>query len=284
MDNRSTHILVAEDSLEGILTAVAYAYRSKYGHSHTKIEIENNKETMELFAQYIKVDADQEEANRVYRAAYDKIGYEAVWMIESAALSYYPQRGEVIYRFLIQGFTNGGRVVNYMTDSNVVQLHHINRNMENETMHWKEFLRFTVQEMKEQDAIDLNREEIAIKVEKKSREILTAVIAPKNKVLVRIMSHFSDRYRNEYFIIYDEKHNTAGIHEPGEKWMLVREVTKYYPNVIIMTGEVGNKEIRMQELWKIFYNATDIEQRENLNLQRNNLPMWFRKNMTEFRN
>jgi len=283
------HIFMAEDSLEGILSAVSAAYKSRYGHADNRIHISGELETMELFSEYIPVETDQEAAEKVYHAVYEKIGSEALKVIESTASSRYPERAEVIYRFLILGFANGERAIDYLTDPNIIRIREIYRNVGNEVCHWQEFLRFKVHQTGKMAKESVFQEEpeqgklIPVQTEDGNRhELLTAVIAPKNKILTSIMPHFSDRFSSENFIIYDETYDMAGIHEKHAEWFAMAAFSEAYPEILLFIKKSDSSEKQMQELWKIFFQATDIKERSNIKLQKQLLPGWFRKNMTEF--
>ena len=107
------HILLAENSLEGILSAVSYAYRSRYGHGFNKIMIAGEEGTMELFSEYIDIPSDSDAAGEVYRAIRSKLGLKFLEYIEYCALSCFDDRAEVIYRALILGFANNIDILNY---------------------------------------------------------------------------------------------------------------------------------------------------------------------------
>ena len=79
-------------------------------------------------------------------------------------------------------------------------------------------------------------------------------------------------------MIYDKTHKQFLIHEKQKKWILVSgedldieesKKTSYAESVFV-------------ELWKGFFESISIKERENYRLQRQNLPIRFRKNMTEF--
>ena len=44
----------------------------------------------------------------------------------------------------------------------------------------------------------------------------------------------------------------------------------------------NNGYMHFVDLWKVFFKSIGIEQRKNPRCQRNMLPLWYRKHMTEF--
>ncbi|MDF2608661.1 MAG: hypothetical protein K0R92_135 [Lachnospiraceae bacterium] len=254
-------IYVCENSIECIFTGIYDAWASNYGHDNNRIQVEesnNEPETMELFSEYIHVKTDNEKAIKVANSIRTKISEEAFHMVCSAAWSSSSKKGDIIYRFLILGFSMGSKVVNHMGDQNVMMIFELQRNVTYEVHHFLGFLRFI-----ESDG-----------------NILLAKIKPQNDVLRLIAPHFSDRLSNENFIIYDEKRKSAIVHRSGYSWIYTLadhlDINKF--------EEYSEKEQEFTSLWQTFFDTIAIEERKNYKLQRNNAPLRFRNNMTEFNN
>ena len=49
-----------------------------------------------------------------------------------------------------------------------------------------------------------------------------------------------------------------------------------------MMNQLSNSELEFEQLWKGFCKSISIKERENLKLQRQNLPLRFQKDMVEF--
>jgi probable DNA metabolism protein len=80
------------------------------------------------------------------------------------------------------------------------------------------------------------------------------------------------------FIIYDKNRNIAALHVPGRPWILA-EVPELDAEKF---NEYTAEEDEYRDLWKIFFKNIAIKERTNPKLQRNNLPLRFRGDMTEF--
>ncbi len=252
-------IFMCEDSIDGIFTAIYEAWSSRYGHNNMYIQVQTPEAenfNMQLFSEYIYIAANMEKAAKVSRAIKEKISEEAYGMVCHAVLSDQADKGDMIYRFLILGFSLGAKVVNYLSNDIVLNIFNLNRNVLNESHHFLGFLRFT-------ESVD---------------KILSARIKPRNDILRLIATHFSDRFAMENFVIYDEKRRTAVVHRSGFPWIYVMadeiNLDKFW--------EVSEREEEFQSLWKTFFNTIAIKERKNNKLQRNNLPLRFRSNMLEF--
>jgi probable DNA metabolism protein len=252
-------IYLCDNSIDGIFTAIYLAWSSRYGHANIKIEekCEGSKySNIELFAEYIAVDTDFNLASKVSRSICQKISEEAYEMVCRVALSDDTGKADLIYRFLILGFSVGSRITQQLSNEIVNRVFKINKNVNNEAHHLLGFLRFSEQE----------------------NGLLTSVIHPKNHVLTLITPHFADRLPQERFLIYDENRKVASLHIPGNPWILA-EVPELDQDVL---NEVTSQEDEYKVLWKAFFDHIAIKERINPKLQRNNLPLRFRGDMPEF--
>jgi probable DNA metabolism protein len=257
MDTR--RIYLCDNSIDGIFTAIYQAWSSRLGHANLKIEekSEGSKySNIELFAEYIAVDTNSELSNKVAKSIKDKISLEAYEMSCRVALSDYEGKADLIYRFLILGFAVGSTIIEHMSNEVVNMIFKVNKNVGNEAHHLMGFVRFS-----EQD-----------------NGLLTSIIHPKNNVLTLITPHFADRLPQERFLIYDANRRLAALHVPNTPW-IIAEVPDIDQNRV---REVSAYEDQYRDLWISFFDHIAIKERTNPKLQRNNLPLRFRGDMTEF--
>lgn len=254
------HIYLCENSIDGIFTAIYLAWSSKYGHSNIKIEEireDGDYSNIELFSEYIPVNTDYTLATKVALSIKQKISLEVYEMICRVALSDYDGKADLIYRYMILGFSIGNKIIEQLSNEVVNRVFRVNKNVYNEEHHLLGFVRFSEQE----------------------NGLLTSVIRPKNHVLTLITPHFADRLPQEKFLIYDEGRKIASFHVPGNPWILA-EIPEFDEDSL---DKVSFCEDEYQDLWKAFFNHIAIKERINPKLQRNNMPLRFRGNMTEFK-
>jgi probable DNA metabolism protein len=252
-------IYLCDNSIDGIFTAIYIAWSSRLGHSNVKIEekSEGSKfSNIELFAEYIAVDTDNELSNKVARSIREKISQEAYEISCRVALSDYSGKADLIYRFLILGFAIGSQVVEHLSNEVVNMVFKVNKNVSNEAHHLLGFIRFSEQE----------------------NGLLTSIIHPKNNVLSLVAPHFADRLPTERFLIYDGNRKLAALHIPNTPW-IIAEVPDIDQDRV---REVSEYEDRYRDMWISFFDHIAIKERVNPKLQRNNLPLRFRGDMTEF--
>lgn len=252
-------IYICDNSIDGILTAVYIAWSSGYDHSNIKIEErqdDGNYSNLQLFSEYMIVETDLLKALKVSESIKKKISIEVYEMVCCVALSDYIGKADLIYRFLILGFHFGAKIIEQLSNEIVNKVFFVNKNVNNERHHLLGFLRFS-----EQD-----------------NGLLTAVIHPKNNVITLITPHFVDRLPMERFVIFDGNRKLATLHVPGKDWILTR-IPEFDQ---LHIDEFSFDEDEYRDLWKIFFHSIAIKERANKKLQRNNMPLRFRGDMTEF--
>lgn len=252
-------ILVCEDSPEGIFTGVyeAYALRLSNGlpHEHIRLQAGMEEQPM-LFADYREVVTDEVKAAKVMRTLESRFmpeDYEAVWMALTAPT---PEKAQTVYRSIVWGLSDKckGSILQHLTDENVRKLMELSRGAEKELQHLKGFLRFKELE----------------------NGLLSSVIHPKNAVLSLLAVHFADRLPMENFLIYDEGREQYAVHPAGKEWFLLQGGEQD-----AQRGFSAGEEY-YSELFREFCHSISIDERRNLKLQRNMLPLRFRPYMTEF--
>ena len=96
----------------------------------------------------------------------------------------------------------------------------------------------------------------------------------RNPRLRRITTQETVPINAERFIIHDAAHRCALMHMPG--------CSRIVPMDALRVTATNPRELQVQALWKRFHETIAIEGRLNPQLQRGNLPLRFRPNMTEF--
>ena len=251
------YILQCEDSIEGIFSAVYAAWELKYGHENTVIQVTGFAgQNIELFANYIHLAPDTEKAakvlNTIRRICSDDI-YERLFRAACADAS---DKGDAIYRYIQVALRMGNRVKNHLTDPAVVRVMELSRAVGNAEHHYLGFLRF----------IEI------------PGNILLARYAPKPRLTELIMPHFADRFPEERFVIWDTNRNVAGVHVPGQNYIMLTLTESQ----VAMLQSYTEDNIQAEQMWKAFVESISIKERENKKLQQNNIPLHFRTYMPEF--
>ena len=98
--------LICEDSLEGIFTGIYDAYALREGHEHVHIQV-GEEENLRLFATYLHILPDSVKTDKVANTLRARLGEHAYHSICRAAASCYPDKGEAVYRTVVDALTAG---------------------------------------------------------------------------------------------------------------------------------------------------------------------------------
>lgn len=98
---------------------------------------------------------------------------------------------------------------------------------------------------------------------------------PDHDIIGILADHFSDRFRNEAFIIHDKRRNKAAVSMNG-RWGIC-EFDSF------TREELAEDEIKYQQLWRRYFDAIAIQERRNEKCQKNMMPVKYWKNLTEMR-
>ncbi len=258
MESVKRDILICEPTVEGIFSAVFYAYEYRLNPNTTVVQPEEIG-NYELFAKYHQVETDMEKAKKVDQTiakCFGEISYSYIWY---ALYSMRPDRGNAVYHTIARGIAKAyrGELVNYLQDPYILAVSKMRQNVWCEAHHYMGFVRF--QEL--------------------TNGLLYSEIMPKNHVLPILAEHFSQRFPKEDFMILDKGRNLYLVHEAGKAAVFHQEKEK----VREITAKMYSvEEMKVQSLFKIFHETIAIKERTNLRLQQQLLPLRFRENMVEY--
>lgn len=255
-------ILVCEDTLEGILTAVYCAYEWKLKPSETRIQI--GVADLCLFATYREVETDQVKAAKVASTVKRQFGTDVWEEICHALAAEDAAKGQAVYRTIAAGLSGKvrGRLMEALADDDIRKVFELSRRVHNEVHRMKMFLRYREIE----------------------GGVLFARIEPDANVMEFIMPHFSDRFPLENFVIADTRRGVAGIHASGQEWFLVQMDSAVWEQFESLAGHYTQDERELAELFRHFCHTIGIKERRNRKLQQQFLPLKYRGFMTEFEN
>ena len=242
-------IAIFDGTFEGFL-CVVYEY---YYNKITPLIIQTeDRVQLTLTDEVYRVETDSSRATRVYNGIKEKISEDAARRVYLACLSGDEDKYMTIFQYVLRGFTLGHMVDSHLTKDYVKAVHSMAGRVGGEAHKLNGFCRFA----------------------ETTSGIMYCEITPKNDVLPLIAPHFSQRLMNLRWVIHDKSRHQAAIYD-GESYI----ITDVPPNIAIEYAE-GEDEI--QDLWIVFFNSLSIKARENPKLQRQMLPLYYRKNMTEF--
>ena len=227
-------VLRCEDSLEGIFTALFDAFVCK------------NK-MKAPYTDSISIAAGEGEMTLFAREIEVQTDAQKV---QKTVYSIQSRLGYPVYDTLLHAFAQGRGISDQLADPFALRVMELSRKVDNELDKLLGFVRFQ----------DLG-------------SILVAQLAPKCNMVPLMMDHFSDRFPDENFILYDENRNLAAVHEAGHRCVLVSGEQLQIPQ-----GHMDYFAV----LWKQYFATMEIRERHNEQCQNHLLPKWYRKYMMEW--
>ncbi|GHU78642.1 DNA metabolism protein [Clostridia bacterium] len=188
------------------------------------------------------IETREDNALRVRSGIAQRISARALELVETVFYSCMENRELALLRFLYPAFRDGHAALLRLSDLLLTPLLKAERHLMSERHLLCGFIRF----------VEINGN-------------LLSTIGPKNFVLPYLSEHFSDRYSNDTFLIYDETHQAALFHEPGCRARVAR--MEQPPEYL-----VSDEEARYQALWRQFFTTIGIASRKNPVVQRGHMP------------
>ena len=256
-----------DGTFEGFLTCVyAHYYEEKASGIYNR---ENYQASM--LSGFRIVETEGAKATRVYEAIEKKISGKDLRRIYRVFLSSDEEKENKLLRYIRLGFKEGPEV----------SLRHSNPAV------------FDVQQCEHKVSVELDKimglaRFSALKNDRAAGgghgdgstvgggpEILYCCIEPDHDILELIAGHFSDRLKNDPFIIHDKSRGKA-VFAQGGSWY----ISDFSGNDLPALG-TGEQEFRA--LWKKYFETIAIQERINPRCQKRCMPVRYWKNLTEFR-
>lgn len=255
-------ILRCDNNINGIFTAIYDAFVYKNQMQKENHEIYRDNISIEigiggnytLFSKMIDIETDEVKVQKTILTIQKKLGFKIYETVFDALCHYSGNRATIVLGFLVRAFKVGQRIMEHMTDKYVMEVFELSRKVNKEADKIRGFIRFS-----------------------DNGNYLLAQFEPKCDMIPIVMWHFVDRYPGENFVIYDERRRYAVVHPRLKECFYINE-----SDFKQLEKSVPGKTDDFEQLWKVYFEYTDIRERFNLQCQRNLCPKWYRKNMVEF--
>lgn len=196
------------------------------------------------------IQTKEADAMRVWYSI-QKMGEEAASWVRDCWLSDGDDCIQLMFDFICLLYEKGPGACVMLGDPLVSKVHKLVQRVRHEAHLYSGFVRFTQYD-----------------------NMLASEIEPKGMVLPLICSHFVERFPGEYFLIHDISHGMVLYHQPGE-W-------KIGPASLAQLPDKSDEEERFARMWRAYYNAVSIKERENPKYRMSNMPKRYWKYLTEF--
>lgn len=240
-----------DSSFDGFLSVVFEVYRQRLDVGDIRPD-RVTADSVDLFQQPFRIETSDESARRLKRAIINAAGEDILQTLEVAFRSEETGIEKKIFVYLQRLFS--GLDKNFARNpasSEMLPLFQMARAVRREVGGMLGMVRFS----------------------KTSDGTYFSEIEPKYDILDLMVGHFRGRFAGERWAIYDSKRK-YGVYYDGHS---ASEV--YIPNLEAITADTPPDTIT--QLWKDYYNAISIKERENPRLLRRSLPVHYWKHLPE---
>ena len=249
-----------DGTMDGLLTAVFDAYAL---HEQPE-QLLKSGDALPLFCEHLyHVTTDEEKARRVWTGLEKHLPREAMKLISVSWLSELPELPTPLFLYIYKVFRQGDISHNF-ADDDVLTVIDIAHSVLHEQLRMKQFIRF----QKAKDGTYL------------------AVVSPDHNVLPLITDHFSDRFNDQPWLIYDAKRHYGFYYDGKAAPIRVtfedEAAVPFNLNNGKLNAEVLSHDDQLfQDLWRTYFKAICIKERMNPRKQLNDMPRRYWKYMTE---
>ena len=252
-------LFVYDKTFEGLLTAVFDAYFRK---SFPDMLLSEGEALPLFYDEFFTVTTDEEKAGRVWRGLQKKLSASALSAITWCWLSELPEVGMLLFRYIRKAIDAPRSIETNFADPDVLFVTNTYRKVRYERLRMMQFVRF----------------------QKTADGTYFAMIEPDYDVLPLIVPHFSDRFSEECWLIYDRRRR-YGYYYAGHKSVRVTfedgaEVFRL-PDGRLSEAMRDEDEMWYQEMWRTYFKAICIKERLNPRKHRKDMPVRYWKYLTE---
>ena len=242
-------VLVYDGSFEGLFTAVFEVFEFKY---HDCEIVPQNQNTDFLFGEKHSVVTDFQKAERVLKRLLKQTRKDGLNIFIDAYLSGEAGVEKYILAAINYAVENPKKdILQDFGHPAVLKLAQISRSVQREKHRMLGFVRF----------------------EKYSDEVYVSTIEPDFNVLPLIVGHFTDRFRDQKWVLYDLKRKYGyyyDLQQISEIFLENLNPDKTHPEEDLYT-----------KLWQHYFKKTSIEERKNAKLHTQHVPKRYWKYLTE---
>lgn len=239
-------VYLYDGSFDGLLSCIF----DSYAHKEIPAAITSDEDQIPILFDSRSIPTDHAHAVRVLRKVSACSPY-ASNLLHKGYLTCLPDREIYLYRMVAKLLREGPGFLTNQADETLYPVFKAVRHLNGEAHLLKGFTRFS-----------------------QLGPVLGGEIAPKNRVLPLLRSHFCARYRNDAFFLYDRTHQEALFYAGGKS--VIRPLEDF------QMSPPDEAEAHYRTLWKCFYDTVAIRERYNPKCRMTHMPKRYWGTMTEF--
>ena len=249
-------VYIYDRTFEGLLTAVFDAYSRKTFPD----KLRGEGEVLPMFTtETYTVVTQEERATRVWNGLQKKLSKLACNMLTYVWLSEIEDSDELMFRYIRKNLDSPQSIEMNFGDEDVLQMQQIAKKTSHEAHYIRQFVRF----------------------QKAADDIFFAPISPRHNALPLAINHFTDRFADQKWVIYDIKRKYGYYYDLKTTVEITLDDDKHLLSGKLDEALMAEDEKLFQDLWKGYFKALTIKERINLKLQRQHMPKRFWKLLTE---
>lgn len=245
-----------DKTFDGLLSAVFDAYNLKLFPE----KLLQEGDIAPIFTDTTHTVVTQEgHSKRVWQALQRKLQKNVCNMLMHVWLSELDGSDELLFRYICKTFATTKKIEYNFGDADILEVEKIARKVSHEALYIKQFVRF----------------------QKAADNIFFAPIKPIYNALPLAIDHFTDRFADQQWVIYDLRRKYGFFYDLH----ITREIT-FTDGDHLLNGKLDESlmaedEKLFQDLWKGYFKAMTIKERINPRLQRQHMPTRFWQHLTE---
>lgn len=198
-------------------------------------------------------------SKRVWQGLQKKLQKNVCNMLMHVWLSELDGSDELLFRYICKTFATTQKIEYNFGDADILEVEKIARKVSHEALYIKQFLRF----------------------QKAADNIFFAPIRPIYNALPLTIDHFTDRFADQQWVIYDLRRKYGYFYDLHT----TKEIT-FTDDDHLLSGKLDESlmaedEKLFQDLWKGYFKAMTIKERINPRLHRQHMPVRFWQYLTE---
>lgn len=242
---------IYDNTFEGLLTAIFYAYPEK----EECIITPNKMYLPNLLFEAHNITTEGDKFNRVYKSIEEKLTFQVLKNIYYLYLSSHRDSKTLALQYLKLCYRYGSNVNLAKNNDIIIKVDRYCKQVSYEAHRFTGFVRF---------------KEIG-------HLTFYSSIAPDHNILPLLINHFTKRFSDEYFIIHDTKREMAIIYD--KKSAIITDFSNEQASLLTS----ANSDYKFESLWKTFYKSVNIEDRKNHRLRNQYMPKRYWDNLTELK-
>ena len=245
-----------DKTVEGLMCAVFDAYSMK----EYPERLLQTGDIMPMFMDTTHtVVTEEEHSKRVWQALQKKAGKNVCNMLMHVWLSELEGSDELLFRYIYKTFSTTKKIEYNFGDTDIIEVEKIARKVGHEAQYIRQFVRF----------------------QKAADDIFFAPIKPIYNALPIAIDHFTDRFADQQWVIYDLRRKYGYFYDLHTTKEITFADGDHLLNGKLDESLMAEDEKLFQDLWKGYFKAMTIKERINPRLHRQHMPVRFWQHLTE---